>query len=170
MKTVLLILFLTCGCLTQRIPIVPKAVVGELLDVNAAERLLENRLKIGRNFIFSVDNRYSTCEEDWVIQEFLPAFKEFRSGLTANKFKSEARDCDDYVLMARVYARAMYSRNHVGSTLLFGEFYYSLDKGGKHVTNFFVTKERKIVFFSPQLDVIETLSETETKSCYRVIF
>lgn len=176
------LVMLTCslllvGCATatrlEVVPIpLPRPTIEQvhIVDYDVAEKLLIAKFTLPSSKVVSADTRYSTVSEAWITNKFAPAFNQFKKDLNVEVYKPDSNDCDDFASLARVFIRALYSQNHTNSSVLFGEIAYKPDSGGKHVTNFFVNEDRKVIFFSPQGSRIEQLSETEIKSIFEVVF
>lgn len=118
------------------------------------------------------DKAYMVPTLDWVQTDFYRAFAGFKLSLGTSRWSGEDNDCDDFARFAAFFAEYLHHNTPTrasGTSLAFGEFWYTRDIGGLHAVNVFLYKDKeeiKIGFLEPQNGQILKLSFSEIHSCY----
>ena len=115
------------------------------------------------------DDFYVPCDSSFVFSRVSNAAFNFfvKDGVN---YRSNTFDCDDFSIAAMVLAKREYlflNKDNRPVNLTFGEFAYFVNGDPKrvHEVNLFITKDREVKFFEPQLQKIVQLSLEEKASC-----
>lgn len=133
-----------------------------------SQEVLNSLLKMGirKESITMMDDKYSIPTQDWILKAS-PEIS-FQLKDMFGIWKEESFDCDDFALATTSLMRLAHAANKTKTSLPVGYFRYIDNSMGKHAINIAFVNNG-IMFFEPQTGKHKILTETEIKSCSRLL-
>lgn len=110
----------------------------------------------GYNWPALLDNVYVLPDFDWIRFDFAIALKNWLESNGMAQYEPEGNDCDDFADNAATLAEILYfnSPDRIrGTSLAIGTVKYMRRDGIYHALNCFVSEQKKVSIFEPQLAV-----------------